>query len=83
MDEHPAKIAIATLADAQQLWFIAAAMLLGYESEPGGKLASLMKRSLVADGSDYGRGYEGTDSRNLTQPTAGFVLVCRLLDVFG
>ena len=27
--------------------------------------------------------YEGTDSRNLTQPTAGFVLVCRLLDVFG
>jgi hypothetical protein len=42
-----------------------------------------MKRSPVADGSDYGRGYEGTDSRNLTQPTAGFVLVCRLLDVFG
>ena len=64
MDQERPEIDIAAFADPQQSGFTPGRVLPGDETEPGGKLAPILKLGRITDRGDQGCRTDGSNARN-------------------
>src|SRR5215467_2363751 len=71
-DEEPSQVTIALFGDAAEPFLAAGRVLLGYQTDPGGKIAPRAECSPVADLGNQSRGDDRTDAWDLLEPSALF-----------
>ena len=75
MDQLPAQISVAALADPQQLRLAAGGELPRNQTEPGGEIAAAVEAFRMTDGGDESRRDDRADARNCRQPAGVLILL--------
>ena len=75
MDQLPAQVFVAALADPEQLWLAAGGELSGNHTEPCGEIPSTVEALRLTDSGDKGGGDDRADAGDRHQPTSLFVLL--------
>ena len=75
MDQLPAQISVAALADPQQLRLAAGGELPRNQTEPGGEIAAALEAFRMTDGGDESRRNDRADARNCRQPAGVLILL--------
>jgi len=75
MDQLPAQVFVAALADPEQLRLAAGRELAGNQAEPRGEIAPALEALSLADGRDKGGCDDRADAWDCHQPASLFVLL--------
>src|SRR6202046_3710600 len=75
MDQLPAQVFVAALADPEQLWLAAGRELTGNQAEPRSEIAPALEALSLADGGDKGGWDDRANAWDCRQPASLFVLL--------
>src|SRR6516225_640372 len=81
MDQHASQIAVAALADAEQLLLASRGILPWHDTDPSSEISSPAKGCPVADGGHCGGRDQRAKAGDLTQSPAEHILVADALDL--
>jgi len=73
LDQQRTQVGVATLADAQQVLFTTAGMLLGHQAQPGRNLSAILEVSGISQRSGQSAGGDRADAGYVFESFAGWI----------